>query len=107
MNSVTNDEDFWAWELVHDAVVNDPEQGWGWIKGLVENCPNDQVLANIAAGPLEDLLARNGQVFIDRIEIFANDSELFKKCLTGVWNISAWDIHQRVVALTVTVKDPL
>ncbi len=107
MNAHANDEHFWAWELVHDAVDNDPEKGWDLIKDLVEKCPNDNVLADIAAGPLENLMKKYGETFIDRIETFANESEQFRKCLTGVWNISPWDINQRVMSLTQSVNDPL
>ena len=103
----SNDERFWAWEVVDDAVRNDPEQGWLLIIELVKSSPNDKVLANIAAGPLENLMNKNANEFIERIETFGRESQEFRKCLTGVWNISPWDIYQRVLALTQSVTDPL
>ena len=102
-----NNEHFWAFEAVDDLVKQQPEQAWDIIVELVNNCPNDQVLANIAAGPLEDLLYAGAAQFIDRIENFAAESDAFRKCLTGVDNISPWEVYQRVVALTERVDEPL
>src|SRR5262245_7862582 len=47
---------FWAWEAVNALVRDEPEQAWSMILRLVELSPDDRILANVAAGPLEDLL---------------------------------------------------
>jgi hypothetical protein len=48
---------------------------------------------------MEDLLARHGAVFIERIESKAAQNPLFRHLLAGVWrNEIAQDIWDRVVA---------
>jgi hypothetical protein len=50
---------FAAWDKVHEIVHDDPETGWTITLALIEAAPHDRVLANVAAGPLEDLLCRS------------------------------------------------
>lgn len=47
---------FWAWEAVNEMVRERPEEAWSVITRLVELSPDDRILGNVAAGPLEDLL---------------------------------------------------
>jgi hypothetical protein len=49
--------------------------------------PN-RLLAVLAAGPLEDLLAVNGHVVVDQVEILARSSPKFRLLLNGVWDRS-------------------
>jgi hypothetical protein len=44
-----------------------PEEAWTIITRLVELSPDDRILANVAAGPLEDVLGLHPQAFVDRI----------------------------------------
>ncbi|GAB3029269.1 hypothetical protein GCM10027285_09620 [Oleiagrimonas citrea] len=46
--------------------------------------PND-LLAVLAAGPLEDLLVMNGPAVIDEIETLARQRPPFRRLLNGVW----------------------
>jgi hypothetical protein len=64
------------------------------------------MLANVAAGPLEDLLKREPDRFIDRVEIQARRDAKFRRCLTGVWGLPV-SIRDRVMKYTSTVVDPL
>src|SRR5262245_47557786 len=74
----TNDANlFWAWDRVTDLVLEDPEVAWPAILALVRAAPDDLVLANVAAGPLEDLLSNHGASFIDRVETEARRDERF------------------------------
>ena len=43
------------------------------------------LLANIAVGPLEDLLKHRGEKFTDRIEEATRSDPVFKKMLGAVW----------------------
>ncbi len=100
---------FWAWEYINETVSSDPESGWQLILGLIQQCPNNWVLCNIAAGPLEDLLIGNPERFIDRIETQVRRDPKFRLCLTGVWyekEISE-EICQRIDKYTLTVEEPL
>jgi len=54
-------------------------------------------MANLAAGPLEDLLAHNGEDVIDEVERLARIDAEFRKCLTGVWqNAMSHELFARV-----------
>jgi hypothetical protein len=48
--------------------------------------PQDEdILAYVAAGPLEDLLVRHPYAFIDRIESLARNDAHFRRAMSGVW----------------------
>jgi hypothetical protein len=97
---------FAAWEQVDDLIRSDPEQGWSLVLELIEAAPDDRVLANVAAGPLEDLLSRSLDQFIDRVELQARRDPAFRRCLTGVWGLPE-SARARLTKYTSTIKDPL
>jgi hypothetical protein len=78
-------EGFWAWEMFHEIVRGDPELGWSLISEIAAASCDDYVLANLAAGPLEDLLADHGAEFIERVEQDARRDPKFRKTHAGVW----------------------
>jgi hypothetical protein len=82
---VSSDEGFWAWEQITDLVFNSPEEAWPIILELIRRAPSDQILADVAAGPLEDLIRNHADAFIDRVELEARRAPRFRRCLTGVW----------------------
>lgn len=102
-------EEFWAWEQVDDAVWNNPEEGWSLILALIKEAPNNSILANVAAGPLEDLIVRHCEQFIDRIEEQARKDPKFRLCLTGVWceGDIPESLYNRIQLYTSTVAEPL
>jgi hypothetical protein len=90
---------FWTFDLLVDVAEKDPELCWRLIEAVVSRDSDEQVLAALAAGPMEDLLARHGQAFIERIESRAGQNPLFRHLLAGVWrNDIPQDIWDRVVA---------
>lgn len=52
---------------------------------LVLRAQSDYQLASLASGPLEDLLAKHGGNFIERIERAASNNDKFRETLVGVW----------------------
>jgi hypothetical protein len=88
-------------DLIHSA----PEEAWTVTLELVESAPDDRVLANVAAGPLEDLLTKSDR-FLDRAEIQARRDPKFRRCLTGVWGLPA-SARDRFAKYVSTIKDPL
>ena len=54
------------------------------------------VLSNVAAGPLENVIAENGSVVVDEIERLAREDAAFKKALSLVWPRDTSDIWRRV-----------
>ena len=97
---------FAAWQKVDEIVHDDPEAGWTLTLALVEAAPDDRVLANVAAGPLEDLLTRASDLLIDRVEVQARRDPKFRRCLTGVWGLPP-SVKERLVKYTSTIQDPL
>ena len=99
---------FWAWETVHALVHEQPEQGWLMILRLVDLAPDDRTLANVAAGPLENLLGSQPYVFIDRVEHQSRTDAKFRRCLSGVWGSSSIpdDVQERM-RRTWEGEDPL
>jgi hypothetical protein len=95
-----------ASEKVDDLLRRDPEAGWTLTLELIVAAPDDKVLANVAAGPLEDLLKRDPDRFIERVELQARRDPKFRRCLTGVWGLPT-SFQQRVTKYTSTVVDPL
>jgi len=104
-----NSDLFWAWEKVAETVNHSPEEGWPFILALVEAAPNDLILANVAAGPLEDLIVQYSEQFIGRIEVMARQDTKFRKALTGVWceGDIPNEIYQRIQHYAATVSGPL
>jgi hypothetical protein len=97
---------FAAWNEATDIVLRDPEEGWALALALIEAAPDDWVLCNVAAGPLEDLLKKFHGVLIERAEVQARRDPKFRRCLTGVWGLPP-SVQERLRQYTLKVKDPL
>lgn len=65
------------------------EEIWTFILTVLARSPPQEVLGNRAAGPLEDLIAYEGDKFIERIELHARRDPSFRHLLGGVWQIQA------------------
>src|SRR5579864_5533744 len=90
-----------AFGILYDFVQSDPEKAWRIIQILWRLDSSDEMLANIAAGPVEDILAKHGPKFIDRVETVARQEPIFKKMLGAVWgrNRMADDVWARLKAV--------
>jgi hypothetical protein len=75
---------FWAFERLSDLVQENPEEAWNVIEAMRRLDGADSILANIAAGPLEDLLVRHGDKFIDRFDPGAGRSTISETARRGV-----------------------
>jgi hypothetical protein len=84
-NSPEFDSLFWAHMRLDEILDNDAEHCWQIINEIREIDSSDFLLSNLAAGPLEDLLARSGGAFIERIEKLAQKDEKFRRLLAGLW----------------------
>ena len=78
-------DNHWAWEQMDKLCRNDPESCWALILEILTQTDLESVLGSLAAGPIEDLLARHGARFIDRVEERARLDPKFKDVLWGVW----------------------
>jgi Family of unknown function (DUF6869) len=77
---------FPAWNRVTTMVDRSGEDGWRFVRRLVEMAPDRDALFYIAAGPFEDLLAAHGPEVIDRVIEAARVDESLRFALgRGVW----------------------
>jgi hypothetical protein len=99
---------FWAWEAVNALVRQEPEEAWAMILRLVALAPDDRTLANVAAGPLEDLLGLHPYAFVGLVEEEARRDARFRRCLSGVWGWTSIpeDVQLRI-RRTWEGEDPL
>jgi hypothetical protein len=63
---------------------------------LIADASDEKSLAYVAAGPLEDLLHKHGDVVIDRVELHARTDPKFRLALTGVGDAALFSIAHAV-----------
>jgi len=86
------DMDWWAVDAVGDRSLEDlHELLWEFVLRSFEKDMSERVFAILAAGPLEDLLAKSGTFYIDRVEELARKNPRFNRLLGGVWKNSMTD----------------
>ena len=71
----------WASDRMHSILEGAPEIAWELIVELIDRAPSDDSLSFFAAGPLEDLLSKDGPAFIDRVEGRAATNERFRRAV--------------------------
>jgi hypothetical protein len=80
-----DDPHFEAHIALDDLLRTDPERCWLVILRIFEEDQSDWLLSNLAAGPLEDLLVRHGERFIERVETLARQEPRFRFLTQMVW----------------------
>jgi hypothetical protein len=86
-----------AFDKMYDLLHDDPESAWLVIQEMNSREMSDEIMANLAAGPLEDLLRLHGDAFIERTEFKANSDSKFNRLLGGVWqNEMSNDVWERL-----------
>ncbi len=107
--SCKNDAYCWAWEAVDSAVRDTPQIGWSLILQLIAQAPSNEMLAHVAAGPLEDFVMQHVVTYIEQIEDRARKDPKFRLALTGVWckGDIPHDLFEKLSLFTSTVSEPL
>ena len=76
----------WASDRVMDLrYEEEPEELWRLILAIHRKDQSPAIQPVLSAGLVEDLLARHGEEFIERIELEAHADPSFAKLLGGVW----------------------
>ena len=75
----------WAYDLLERLRDSDTERYWLILGDILSIDHSDEAIANLAAGPLEDLLVYHGEAFIDRVEKSSREDIVFKRMLGMVW----------------------
>lgn len=65
------------------------ERGHSFAKSFEGFAKDEDILAHVAAGPFENLLARHPHAFIDHIEDLAQNDAHFRRAVSGVWGWTA------------------
>ena len=96
--SPLHESNWWAVSQVIDwSLERQGERLWQFITAAYKRDLSDKVVSSLAAGPLEDLLAKQGPEFIERVEELARKDPQFNYLLGGVWrNTMTDEIWQRV-----------
>lgn len=81
------EQDAWVVEKADVATNRNIDEVWEITRAVIDRAGSDEVLAYVAAGPLENLLKMCGPQVIDRVEQEANKSEKFLLALSGVWGL--------------------
>jgi Family of unknown function (DUF6869) len=77
--------DWTSWDAINTLVREAPGDAWPVILQLVYHSQDDQTLAYVAAGPVEDLLVHHGADVIGLFEEECRSNPRFRQCLSGVW----------------------
>jgi hypothetical protein len=65
-------------ELCLESIIN--------VLARIDGSSPNRLLSVLAAGPLEDLLAVNGHIVVEQVEVLARRSPEFRLLLNGVWD---------------------
>jgi hypothetical protein len=90
----------WAFDDVDELVQsNDVQAAWDLILELVQGASADTHLWSIGAGPIEDFLSLNGDVWVERVEREAGANPKFCYALARSWQAgmseAVWERVQR------------
>lgn len=96
----------WVFGWVHGLVQHDPSQAWPLLVALVAGARDDEELAGVAAGPIEDFLKYHGPDVIAKVEAEAKANPAWRRALSLVWRstIDA-DVWRRVVVVADRIDD--
>jgi hypothetical protein len=93
-------DNFWAFQEMDRLCRSEPELCWEFILQILQTPHHESVETALAAGPLEDLIAKHGDRFIERIEARAKTDAQFRDLLGGVWqNETPGELWTRVEAV--------
>lgn len=81
----------WAVDQEWDLVREEPEQAWLLILEILRQDSSAEIMELLSAGPLEDVLAKHGDAFIERVESEAASNPTFAWLLGGVWKNAMTD----------------
>lgn len=100
-----NSEYFVFIEELSDSVKNDFSFSLRVVSKIIELCNDEDIIFNVAAGPMEDILVVASQKEVDEIIAIASRSCIFRKMLRGVWRNSIPDETWRRVSKIAGISD--
>jgi hypothetical protein len=83
--SSDHEKNFWSHMRLDDLIDDDPNKALYIILYIIENNESEFVIANLAAGPLESLLMRHGELLIHDLKKYVKSNNKLKDALKLVW----------------------
>ena len=84
-------------DLIYGWLDSDPDRGLAAICAVAQLTDQPEIIASLAAGPLEDFLGRHGETHIEVIKELSRTQPSFFPVLTGVWQGSMLTLIWRQV----------
>jgi hypothetical protein len=78
----------WTHEAFRRLITKRSEVALEVILGIMKRTDDGDVLNNLAASPLEDLLSENRSSIIEAVEHLASRDPQFRTLLKGVWRLA-------------------
>jgi hypothetical protein len=91
--------DWWAVDKEMEWGFDDPETLWTFIQIVNSRENTPKVVAILAAGPVENLIAYHGEEYIDRIIEFARKDPKFNYVLGGVWESGTKEVWEKILEI--------
>ncbi len=104
-DSVQHEKNMWALEDVASwAASNRPKTLWQFVIAISAKPLSPKAMSILAAGPLEDLLTKWGEEYIERVETLARSDNRFNYLLGGVWQQGmSQSVWSRILSVRRTV----
>jgi hypothetical protein len=83
--SAARKKELWSFDKLWDLCRSDPDAAWKVILEIVRRQPEEKILANLAAGLVEDLLVYHGNLVMPWMIQYCVDHPDFAKVLAMVW----------------------
>lgn len=91
----------WAFVEFVKLADTEPNTALDLILEIAARHPEEKVLGQLEAGPLERLLTTNGRSMIDRIETVSTKHPVLRELLNGVYRIDVpQDVWERIVRIS-------
>ena len=97
----------WTEKYVVDLICDESrhQELWKFITETISGDLPESVCVYLACGPVESILSKHGEIYIDEIERIASVHQGFRDLLGGVWRSKmSQDIWDRVCAVRGEVR---
>ena len=104
---LTYQRNWWAYESLMKLWRESPSEALEVIGRLIELADDDEMIGDIGAGPLEDLIREHASRVVDDLAIRADSDARFCQALSHVW-FSEEDVavRERLIALGCQQIEP-
>lgn len=83
--SLKKEENRWAEALVSNLAYDDADQCLRIVRHVVELNQSTEILSNLGAGPIEEMLVQHPTFVIEKIESLAKGCPAFRDALGAAW----------------------